>query len=208
MKTSALINQDFYPEYEADVAEVSPHHTTTEELLSKFGATLSRSISRLSDDELTNLENNYRRHNKTTGGAWDLYEVLEERVIRNPDAENPEALINAILGEYCYTNSSQISHKMLWYRISGYKSWKPKKSKYVVQKALDRVTEFCVYYKLPIFSLLVGSSDARYVDDEVAVHIFDYCKKLGADVGDNTFAFAAKQLKQANEFIDKNAYFH
>jgi hypothetical protein len=55
MKTSALINQDFNPEYEADVAEVSPHYTTTEELLSKFGATLSRSISRLSDQELNNI---------------------------------------------------------------------------------------------------------------------------------------------------------
>jgi len=208
MKTSTLINQDFYPEYEAEVAEVSPHHTTTEELLSKFGATLSRSISRLSDEELTNLARNYRRQQKMSGGIWDIYEIVQERLIRNPEQEDPKALIHAILGECCYSPTGQMSHKKLWHMISGKKRWNPKKSYYVVQNALDRVTEFCVHYKLPIFSILVGSSDARYVDDEVAVHIFDYCKKLGADVGDNPFAFVAKQLKQANEFIDKNAYFH
>ena len=205
MKTKTLINPEDYLDIDLSLVEGLPRYETTESLLAEFGETLARTITRLSDEELTNLENNYRRHKLTSGGEWALYEVIEERLIRNPDHENPKALINAILGESCYSAHGRMTYKKLWQMMTGEKRWRHHASKKFVQDALNRVTEFCVYNNLPVFSLLVGENAGKFVDDADALHIFDYCRSLHVKTGDNPFAFVSREIEICRRFMEKHA---
>jgi len=163
-----------------------------------------RPITFLYENELSNIENNYRRKGQTAGGPWSLSEVLQERAIRNPNPDNPEAVIHVILGDCACSPTGRISYKDLWDMMAPKRKWHRVVSRKVVSEAMKRVIEFCVYHQLPVFAFLVGEEGGEYLSDADIEFGSSCCRLLECDVGPNPAAFAVKELKRAQEFIQRH----
>src|SRR5690348_14321686 len=80
-------------------------------------------IERLTNQQLDNLEANYRRANKTTGGRWSLEEVLQEKKRRIADERDPYSVLKVIIQNCRRSADCRTTYAELWRAIRPGEDW-------------------------------------------------------------------------------------
>lgn len=159
-------------------------------------------ISRLTDEQLENLENNYRRANKLTGGRWSFEEVLQEKQRRTADERDPYSVLKVIV-QYCRRSpDSRITYLELWRAIRPGQRWNAYSSLRAIMSAMERVILYCIIYDLPIVTALVVPSSSRQLSDNAVGNIFKVCRAHRCVApGLNASRFVTQQIVQSRELI-------
>ena len=160
-----------------------------------------RTISLLTHEQLNNLENNYRRMNKTSGGKWTLQQVLEEKKCRQADENDAESLVRVIV-ENCRRNSdTRTTYADVHRAIYPNEKWTGDSSKNKVMRALRNVVAHCIANGLPIITSLVVQEKSRKLTPGAIENIYKTCREFDFDVGLNTFNFVARQIALSRTFV-------
>ncbi|QEL21929.1 hypothetical protein FQV39_04545 [Bosea sp. F3-2] len=151
-------------------------------------------IADLTAKELGNLEANYVRLGKTTGGKYSLHEVRLEKLRRQPNPFGTRESFIKIIELAKVSTDAKLTYGDLWSAFRPNEKWKGQGTATIVKQALGRVAAYCVDHGLPIVTVLVVHSANRELSAKAKENIFNAARDLGVDVGANPEAFVERQI--------------
>lgn len=154
-------------------------------------------IADLSAKELENLEANYMRLGKTTGGKYSLQEVRLEKLRRQPNPFGTREAFIKIIELAKGSPDGRLTYGDFWSAFRPDEKWKGQGTATIVKQALGRVAAYCVDHNLPIVTTLVVHSANRELSAKAKENIFNAARDLGVDVGADPTAFIDKQVAGA-----------
>ena len=157
-------------------------------------------IQNQSEQQLNNLEENYRRQNLTEGGKYNLHEIKLENLRRNSGDLRPLDVVSAICILSENSQDGLLTFLDIWRHFYPDKDWVWPPSFNVVTKALGGAIYHCVTHGLPILTVLVVPINTRILTDDAIQGIYDGCKKVGVDVGLIPKDFVESQVEISKEF--------
>jgi len=160
-----------------------------------------QTISLLTDDQLNNLENNYRRKNKTVGGKWTLQQAFDEKQLRLADENDPESLLRVIVANSRRSSDIRTTYADVYRAIRPNKKWTGNSSQRIVNRALHNVIKYCVANNLPIATSLVVQTATRQLTQDAIENIYNTARSLDCDVGLNAYNFVARQIALSRQLV-------
>lgn len=151
-------------------------------------------IADLTAKELDNLEANYVRLGKTTGGKYSLHEARLEKLRRQPNPFGTRESFIKIIELAKGSSDGKLTYADLWSAFRPDEKWKGQGTATIVKQALGRVAAYCVDHGLPIVTVLVVHSANRELSDKAKENIFNAARDLGVDVGADPEAFVERQI--------------
>lgn len=151
-------------------------------------------IADLSAKELDNLEANYIRLGKTTGGKYSLHEARLEKLRRQPNPFGTRESFIKIIELAKDSTDGKLTYGDLWSAFRPDEKWKGQGTATIVKQALGRVAVYCVDHGLPIVTVLVVHSGNRELSAKAKENIFNAARDLGVDVGVDPEAFVERQI--------------
>jgi len=151
-------------------------------------------IADLTDDQLDNMESNYRGAKKTEGGIYSLSEVLLEKLRRNPSPFGVVEVARKIVELASISKDGLVTYGDLWKHFRPTTPWQANHSRRMVAHSLGRVIYYCVTNGLPLLTVLVVRGDSRRLSKQAIQNIYDEAKALGVNVGLDPKAFVDNQL--------------
>ena len=158
-------------------------------------------ISQLTDDQLNNLEFNYRRKNKVTGGKWSLAEVLHEKELRRADENDPESIVRVIVANCRRSIDGQMTYDSLWRSLRSNQKFTGHYSQRIVMRALDNVIKYCAANSLPQFCCLVVQTKNRQLTQNAIENIKKSCSAAGCHVSPTADQYVIRQAALARRFV-------
>jgi hypothetical protein len=158
-------------------------------------------IEDLSDEQLDNMEANYRSKNKTEGGKYSLSEVLLEKKRRRPTAFGVREVAAKIIELTKASDDGFVSYGEIWTAFRPSIPWEGHKNLRIVADALGRVLHHCVKNRLPILTVLVVQSANRKLSSKAIQNIYNECRDLGLDVGLDPTAFIENEVEAARALV-------
>jgi hypothetical protein len=158
-------------------------------------------ISDLTDQQLDNLESNYRTAKKTDGGIYSLAEVLLEKKRRRPTPFRVREVAVKIIELARGSKDGLVTYGEIWNTFSPNTPWQGHKNLRIVADSLARVIEYCVTNKLPILTVLVVQTGNRKLSAQAIKNIYQECKELGVDVGLDPKEFVDSQIRLSREVV-------
>ena len=152
-------------------------------------------ISQLSDDQLNNLENNYRR------ARWTLQEVLQEKQLRLADENDAESVFRVIIGNCHRSPDIRTSYADIHRSLRPNKKWIGHSSQRLVKYAMGNVIRYCVANSLPIVTVLVVQTKTRQLDQDAIDNIYKTCLALGCNVGPSAYNYCARQIAPSRQLV-------
>ncbi|QQS14071.1 MAG: hypothetical protein IPK81_07780 [Rhodospirillales bacterium] len=161
-------------------------------------------ISDLTDDQLENLHNNYRRMDRTGGGKYSLAEVLLERRRRLPSPFDTREVAQRIIELSKKSEDNLLTYGQLWASFRPNTPWQGRHSQQVMSNTLERVISYCIRNELPILTVLVVQSAARQLSPEAVARICRECTELGVDTGVDALSFINDQIDRSKRLVVEN----
>jgi hypothetical protein len=160
-----------------------------------------RSIKDFSDDELNTLEARYRSLNKTEGGLFPLKDIMLEKLRRKPSAFGTRETAAKIVELSAKSDDGFLTYGDIWKHFRPSTPWEGHKTLRIVADCLGRVVHYCVGNGLPILTVLVVRESTRRLSHQAVQNIYDECRELGLDVGDNPEAFIRTQAELSRALV-------
>lgn len=160
---------------------------------------MARNIEDLTDRELHNFINSYKRENKTEGGIFSLAELHVERLSRLPSARAPREIMQFIIENAPKSSSGTVTYGEVWGFFNPGVPWRGNHSIKVVGGSLGKLIAYCVKNGLPLVSTLVVQSGTRRLSDRAIQNIYDDAKLYGLNVGFVPKEFVSQQAEIARQ---------
>lgn len=155
------------------------------------------SIERLTEGQLSALEENYLRAKRTEGGIYSLSQVRLEKLRRNPSPFDIREVASRIIELARNSSDGLLTYGELWTSFRPNERWEGHKTLSIMSKTLGRVISYCVRNKLPILTVLVVQAANRQLSAAAIENIYNECRGLGVDAGSDSQAFVHRQVSEA-----------
>ena len=155
-------------------------------------------IQELTDKQLSNLVENYRRAGKTEGGKYSLAEVRLEQQRRRGIAYNGRDAALKIIELAKASNDGLVTFLELWQSYYPGKKWVGMKCKRQVMQILEAASYYCAKAPggpIPIVTAAVVKSATRDVSQRSKDNIYNAARERGVETGHDVEAFYQAQLE-------------
>lgn len=157
------------------------------------------SIEDWSDEQVSNLEQNYRRADKIDGGKYSLAEVLLEMRRRNAGALDSFEVYRVICEKSAASADGLVTYGEIWQYFFPDTPWSGNNPRKVIGKALGGVIYYCHTHDLPLMNVLVVRKGTRKLSAEAIQNIWQECKELGRNPGPDQEKFVLGHMEDAKE---------
>ena len=157
-------------------------------------------IRDLSDEQLENMENNYRDKGVAEGGKYTLAEVRMEKLRRSGSVFSGKTVVTKIRTLANASDDGLTTYLDLWNDLYPDREWKGDNSRRIIMGDLDPALHYCVKHSLPIFTVLVVRTGRRDLTEKAINNIYDRCRELGVEAGPNSADFVAREREAALAF--------
>jgi hypothetical protein len=163
-----------------------------------------RLVSKLTDEELANLEANFVAAGVEASQLYSLQHVRRERLRRATKGLDGREVVGHIMALAAassdYFTAYGDLHASLWptEKFVGHASIGK------VKKALGAAILYCVENGLPCLTTLVVHAKTRSLSDRAARNIYETLKGLGVEVGDSVEDFVLEQTLAAMDVVAKS----
>lgn len=164
-------------------------------------------IADLTAKELDNLEANYVRLGRTTGGKYSLHEARLEKLRRQPNPFGTRESFIKIIELAQSSTDGKLTYGDLWSAFRPDEKWNGQGTATIIKQALGRVAAYCIDHGLPIVTVLVVHSANRKLSAKAKENIFNAARDLGVDVGADPEAFVEQQIIGAMKISTENDLF-
>jgi len=155
------------------------------------------SIKDYSDQALYNLEENYKRAEKTEGGKYSLLEVQLELRRRNAGDLDPEEVYKVICEKSAASEDGLVAYLDIWQAFFPDTPWSGNNPRRIIGKALGGVIYYCYTNHLPLMNVLVVQKNSRKMTDKAIGNIWQECHDLRMNPGLDKEAFVLGYVEKA-----------
>lgn len=160
------------------------------------------SVQNLSDEELLNFIQNYRKAGKKEGGKYSLAELCIEELRRKGKNYSGEDVVKTILNLSKNAIDGLVTYKQVWSIFCPDREWKGNCTQNEVSNMLFSATYYCASRKeqgFPIVTSLVVRQHSRKADEMARKNIFHAARNLGIDTGHDAEAFYHAQMAASKQ---------
>ena len=161
-------------------------------------------IQELTDRQLSNLVENYRRAGKTEGGKHSLAEVRLELQRRLGKAYNGRDAALKIVDLAKQSDDGLVTYLELWKSFYPEQEFIGHKSVREVMAILGAAAYYCATFPggpWPIVTAAVAQSSKRVVSKKAKENIFNAAKDCGLDTGPDVEGFYQIQLEGTKKLV-------
>jgi hypothetical protein len=156
-------------------------------------------IRELSDDQLENLEQNYRKKGLTEGGKYSLREVLSEKLRRQGKNYTGRDVAKKILELAQSRGDGKVTYKELWKEYYPYKEWQGHASVSEVKAALGAAVNYCIESDLPLITSIVVQSGSGENSAEAKENMRKAAQEWGYPIHQTAEEFVNKQANETRK---------
>jgi len=159
------------------------------------------SIQDLSDEQVENLIQNYRRLDKTEGGKYTLAECLLDNERRKGIAYNGRDVTAKIVELAKASDDGLCTYLELWKSFNPNKEWGLSSMREVMQM-MGAAAYFCVRENQPIVTAAVVRTDKRTVSFKAKQNMFYAAQEWGVNTGVDIEAWYQAQLDGTKQQVE------
>lgn len=154
-------------------------------------------IEKLTDRQIASIIERYRKLEKAEGGPYSLVQLITEQRSRIRSPFPVVEVARTILEMSRKSRDGLVTYKQIWSRFRPSEEWKGHASQRPVRDSLYRVIDFCAVHELPIITVLVVRTATRKLSDDAIHNIFNECRELGLNVGNDPCEFVRRETERS-----------